>query len=93
MFLVLLFSKQYFKATFACFSLTPDNIQARVSMNAFSAFLKVGVENADAALFQGREIILTPLPGTNPTAIETVSAMWALTGGYIRHMSVTAARA
>ena len=49
-----------------------------------------GVENADAALFKGREIILTPLPGTNPTAIETVSAMWALTGGYIRHMSVTA---
>jgi prephenate dehydrogenase len=49
-----------------------------------------GVENADAALFKGREIILTPLPETNPTAIETVSAMWALTGGYIRHMSVAA---
>ena len=49
-----------------------------------------GVEHADAALFNGREIILTPLPETNPTAIETVSAMWALTGGYIRQMSVTA---
>jgi prephenate dehydrogenase len=49
-----------------------------------------GVEHADAALFDGREIILTPLPETNPTAIETISAMWALTGGYIRQMSVTA---
>jgi prephenate dehydrogenase len=49
-----------------------------------------GVEHADAALFNGREIILTPLPETNPTAIETISAMWALTGGYIRQMSVTA---
>ena len=49
-----------------------------------------GIEHADASLFNGREIILTPLPETNPTAIETVSAMWALTGGYIRQMSVTA---
>ena len=39
MFFELLFSKQYFKATLDCFSLTPDNIQARVSMNAFSALL------------------------------------------------------
>lgn len=49
-----------------------------------------GVEHSDATLFAGREIILTPLASTDPVAIETVTAMWALTGAYIRQMSVRA---
>lgn len=49
-----------------------------------------GVEHADEALFRGREIILTPSAITDPSAVETVTAMWALTGAYIRQMSVEA---
>lgn len=47
-----------------------------------------GVAHADAALFRGREVILTPLPHTSVDAIEQVKAMWSLSGGYIREMGV-----
>lgn len=47
-----------------------------------------GVEYADAALFKGREVILTPLPTTDPAAVDEVTLMWSLTGAYIRQMSV-----
>ena len=49
-----------------------------------------GVEHSDATLFAGREIILTPLNNTDAAAVDTVTAMWALTGAYIRQMSVKA---
>ena len=49
-----------------------------------------GVEHSDATLFKGREIILTPSANTDAAAVETVTAMWSLTGAYIRHMSVRA---
>lgn len=47
-----------------------------------------GVEYADAALFKGREIILTPLPTTDPAAVDAVTLMWTLTGAYVGQMSV-----
>ena len=49
-----------------------------------------GVEHSDATLFAGREIILTPFNNTDAAAVDTVTAMWALTGAYIRQMSVKA---
>ena len=49
-----------------------------------------GVEHSDATLFAGREIILTPSENTDAAAVHTVTAMWALTGAYIRQMSVKA---
>ncbi len=49
-----------------------------------------GVEYSDATLFTGREIILTPLETTDSDAVEAITAMWALTGAYIRTMSVKA---
>ena len=49
-----------------------------------------GVEHSDATLFKGREIILTPLDNTDSGAVEAITAMWALTGAYIRQMSVKA---
>ena len=49
-----------------------------------------GVAHADAALFEGREVILTPLDTTDGSAVDMVSAMWELTGAYIRKMPVGA---
>ena len=49
-----------------------------------------GVEYSDPTLFAGREIILTPLDNTDSGAVEAITAMWALTGAYIRTMSVKA---
>jgi prephenate dehydrogenase len=47
-----------------------------------------GVASADAALFRGREVILTPLPHTASNATDQVKAMWDLTGAYIRELGV-----
>jgi len=47
-----------------------------------------GVESAQVALFQGREVILTPNDETDPQAIELVSAMWQTVGSRITLMSV-----
>jgi prephenate dehydrogenase len=47
-----------------------------------------GVAFADAALFRGREVILTPLPHTASNATDQVKAMWDLTGAYIRELGV-----
>ena len=49
-----------------------------------------GVAHADETLFRGREVILTPMTKTDPAAVEIVSAMWKLTGAYIRQMAVEA---
>ena len=48
-----------------------------------------GVGAAQATLFEGREVILTPLATSEPEAVETVSFMWRLTGARITTMSVS----
>ncbi len=46
-----------------------------------------GPEAGFAELFAGRYCILTPPPGTDPTAIETVTALWRQAGMIIETMS------
>ena len=48
-----------------------------------------GVDAAQASLFDGREVILTPLANSEPEAVEAVSQMWRLTGARITTMSVS----
>jgi prephenate dehydrogenase len=38
-----------------------------------------GVEHADAGLYQGQQVILTPLPQTSPALIQSATDVW--TGG------------
>ena len=47
-----------------------------------------GVEAAKADLFQGREVILTPLPDSDERALLAVEEMWVAAGARITHMSV-----
>lgn len=47
-----------------------------------------GVQAANSNLFQGREVILTPLEGTEPTAIAAVAALWIAAGARVTQMSV-----
>jgi prephenate dehydrogenase len=47
-----------------------------------------GVQAANSDLFQGREVILTPVEGTEPTAIATVEALWVAAGARVTRMSV-----
>lgn len=48
---------------------------------------KSGVEAADATLFQGHNLVLTPLAETSPAAIERVRKAWQICGMNVRQMS------
>lgn len=47
-----------------------------------------GVEAAQADLFRGRRVILTPLPETDPQALARVQALWKAAGAEVVEMSV-----
>ena len=47
-----------------------------------------GVQAASSRLFQGREVVLTPLEGTEPAAIAAVEALWIAAGARVTQMSV-----
>ncbi|MCB1620229.1 MAG: prephenate dehydrogenase/arogenate dehydrogenase family protein [Thiothrix sp.] len=47
-----------------------------------------GVEAAVAELYQGRRVILTPQPHTDPEALAAVTAMWKVTGALVEGMPV-----
>ena len=47
-----------------------------------------GVQAANSGLFQGREVVLTPVEGTEPTAIAAVKALWVTAGARVTQMSV-----
>lgn len=46
-----------------------------------------GVEAAQADLFRGRRVILTPAPETNAQALTRVRALWEATGAEVSQMS------
>jgi len=48
---------------------------------------KSGMVSADAALFAGRRVLLTPLPETDEAAIDTVAALWRATGAMVECLS------
>jgi prephenate dehydrogenase len=45
---------------------------------------KSGPESSDAALFKGRQVFLTPLPGTPRRNIRIVSALWKSVGAQVQ---------
>lgn len=46
-----------------------------------------GATAARSALYQGKNLILTPLPQTNIAAVQTVREMWQLAGAKVSEMS------
>ncbi|WP_101047973.1 prephenate dehydrogenase [Macromonas nakdongensis] len=46
-----------------------------------------GVDHADADLYQGCQVVLTPLPETDPTQVQRASAVWTALGARVRQMS------
>jgi prephenate dehydrogenase len=46
-----------------------------------------GASAADAELFRGRTVVLTPLPETDPAACATVRAIWEATGASVIEMT------
>ena len=47
-----------------------------------------GVEASNAALFKRHKVILTPLPETDPDALQVVDRLWRALGADVEHMQV-----
>jgi prephenate dehydrogenase len=46
-----------------------------------------GVAHADAALYNGRQVILTPLPSTSPELVQKATDVWAAIGSQVLRMT------
>jgi prephenate dehydrogenase len=46
-----------------------------------------GVQNADAALYAGRQVILTPLPQTSPELVQKATDVWSAIGAQVLRMT------
>ena len=46
-----------------------------------------GVQHAEATLYQGRQVILTPLPQTNPMLLQRATDLWSALGAQVLKMS------
>ncbi len=46
-----------------------------------------GVAHADAALYQGQQVILTPLPSTDVKALQRAVQAWIVVGAHVRQMT------
>jgi prephenate dehydrogenase len=46
-----------------------------------------GVQHADAALYQGRQVILTPLASTDPALVQKAADVWSAIGCQVLKMS------
>src|SRR5512139_1925320 len=46
-----------------------------------------GIAHADAALYSGRQVILTPLPQTNPELVQKATDCWAAIGSQVLRMT------
>jgi prephenate dehydrogenase len=46
-----------------------------------------GIGNADATLYYGRQVILTPLPQTNPEIVQKATDVWAAIGAQVLRMT------
>lgn len=46
-----------------------------------------GVQHAEATLYQGRQVILTPLPETSPLAVQKATDVWSKLGAQVLKMT------
>jgi prephenate dehydrogenase len=46
-----------------------------------------GIQNADADLFRGRQVVLTPLPQTDPALVQKATDAWAAIGAQVLKMT------
>ncbi|MBA4342474.1 MAG: prephenate dehydrogenase/arogenate dehydrogenase family protein [Methylibium sp.] len=46
-----------------------------------------GIQHADATLYQGRQVILTPLPQTDPVLVQRATDVWSALGSQVLKMT------
>ncbi len=63
-----------------------ERIECFVPAHPIAGKESAGVENAEATLFVGRQVILTPLPQTDPALIRRAGSVWQSIGAELRTM-------
>lgn len=64
-----------------------DNIACFVPAHPIAGKEVAGIANADATLFNGRQVILTPLPQTAPELVQKATDTWAAIGSQVLRMT------
>jgi len=63
-----------------------DRIAAFVPCHPIAGKESGGVQHADATLYQGRQVILTPQPVTNPQLVQKATDVWSALGATVLKM-------
>ena len=64
-----------------------DRIGSFVPAHPITGKEVAGIEHADAALYDGRQVILTPLPQTAPAMLQKATDTWAAIGAQVLRMT------
>ena len=64
-----------------------ENIVSFVPAHPIAGKEVAGISNADATLYQGRQVILTPLPQTSPELVQRATDVWAAIGAQVLRMT------
>ncbi|MFO1219809.1 MAG: prephenate dehydrogenase/arogenate dehydrogenase family protein [Burkholderiaceae bacterium] len=64
-----------------------DRVPSFVPAHPITGKEVAGVQNADAALYAGRQVILTPLPQTSPELVQKATDVWSAVGAQVLRMT------
>lgn len=64
-----------------------ENIASFVPAHPIAGKEIGGIANADATLYNGRQVILTPLPQTSPELVQKATDVWASIGAQVLRMT------
>ena len=64
-----------------------EQVAAFVPAHPIAGKELAGIEHADAALYHGRQVILTPLPQTLPEHVQRATDAWAAVGAQVLRMA------
>lgn len=64
-----------------------DRLPSFVPAHPIAGKESSGVQHADAALYQGKQVILTPLPETNGTLVQRATDVWSALGARVLKMT------
>lgn len=64
-----------------------ERIASFVPAHPIAGKESAGIQHADAALYQGRQVILTPLPQTTPALVQRATNVWSAIGAQVLKMT------
>ena len=64
-----------------------ENIASFVPAHPIAGKEASGISHADATLYNGRQVILTPLPQTSPELLQKATDVWAALGSQVLRMT------